>query len=133
MFYCLIIQKQELNNIIQDIEKARQKDYKKYFKLKEKSLKEINQAKKKLLKIISDNKINFEESNDIIKNLEHFEKGEITISGLKVFNIENYLFEICKALSQKGYKDLLKEFINDERKPQNIYGNFVFSRSLFLF
>ena len=128
-----ITQKQELNDIIQNIEKARQKDYKKYFELKEKSLKEINQTKKKLLKIISDNKINFEELDNIIKKLKKFEKGEITISGLKVFNIENYLFEICIALLQKGYKDLLKEFIDNKRKSQNIYGNFVFSRSLSLF
>ena len=128
-----IKQELELNPIIEDIKKERQKDYKEYFELKEKSLKEINQAKKKLLKIINNNKINFEELNNIIKKLKNFEEGKITISGLKIFNIENYLFEICKALSQKGYKDLLKEFINDERKPQNIYGNFVFSRSLFLF
>ncbi len=104
----------------------RDAEYEKVQRLEDKAVDELREAKNKLLKIISNKKIDpktFSQdlsyiptshlgSNiNILQHLEMFEKGEVSISGHHSDNLERYLFDIAANLLKLGYKDELKDFI----------------------
>jgi len=114
----------------------RNKEYKKLELLEKESIKELEKVKKELLKIIKDKKIKEKEikgrysHKNILKDLKDFEKGKRGISKPYSDNLENYLFDIAVSISQLGYNKLVDKFIDPNRINNNIYGNFVFSKSL---
>ena len=54
----------------------------------------------------------------------------VSIGGFRSDNLEPYLFDIAVGISQQGRQDLVQEFIDPNRRPQNTHGNFVFSKTL---
>ncbi len=126
-------------------------------KLEEKSLQELTQTKKKLLKIIKDNAIPpnslnshyfvlpLEGVDNILTELEIFEEGErLNISGFKSDNFETFLYDIASNLLNLGHKSLLQEFLASDQEYKNYHyepdskfiimsnknGNFIFSKTL---
>ncbi len=121
------------NKIIKTVLKEKEIMLKERDEYEIKALQELAQSKKVLFKIIKENKISFEELKQALKELELYENGNIVSSGVKSDNIKRYLWEIAKILFQNGYKEALKEFIEEKPTTPNIYignKNFVFSSSL---
>lgn len=139
-----ILETPMLKKIVDEIMKEKNIEHKKLTYLEEKSLEELREAKKKLLTIIADNNINTTSlegkrsmssgiCDGLLNEIEQFEKGEISISGFHGDNLEMYLFDIAVGIAEQGYKNLVQEFIDQNRRPQNIRGNFVFSKTLHLY
>lgn len=119
--------------IIENLEKERAKAYKDYYHLKKEALKELIKSKKILFEIISKHSLKSPDVSKIMEELSRFEKGGIIISGIYEHNLENYLFEICRNLSDLGHQEKIKQFVDHNRRLKNIYSNYIFSKSLLLF
>lgn len=120
----------ELKKIIQGITEEKEGLLKKWDEYETKALKELEGAKQKLLKIVQQKQISSPELDEAIKELNWYETGKISSSGIKSDNIENHLWEIAKAVFQTKHKEFLKEFIDEKSNTPNIYidnKNFVFS------
>lgn len=91
--------------------------------------KELDLAEKKLLKIVTNNKLSSDALNRILKDLAWYKKGRIQQSGIPTDHLDSYLFDIAKEIKLID-QNLVSSFEDPNRKPQNIYGNFVFSKSL---
>ncbi|HEC92173.1 MAG TPA: hypothetical protein ENI51_04135, partial [Candidatus Atribacteria bacterium] len=123
----------ELEKIIQKITEAKDKLLTEWNKYETATLTELDRAKEKLLKIVKQNKISSPELDKAIEELNSYETGKIFSSGIKSDNIENYLWEIAKAIFQTRHKKFLKEFIEEKPVNPNIYinnKNFVFSKTI---
>ena len=136
-----ILETPDLKEIVDDVMKKKEAEYEKLAQLEEKSLQELRETKKKLLKIIKDNNINQDSlqskvsafpwgSAGLLNELEQFENGMVSIGGFHSDNLEPYLFDIAVGISQQGRQDLVQEFIDPKRRLQNTHGNFVFSKTL---
>jgi hypothetical protein len=128
-----------LTTIIEKALGAKREKYDRLAELESKALEELQKSKGKLLEVIEKNKINPElldgqhtsfSHGGLLNSLERFEKGEIHVSGYRTDVLENYLFDISVDLSRLGFQEELKDFINPDRHPQNVYGNFEFSDTL---
>lgn len=100
-------------------------------RLERKALEEIKAAKKKLLKIIKDNKVDpakltinlssapgVSHDHNLLEQLELFENDQVLISGFRSHTLERYLFDIAVALAKMGYGEKLKEFIVTGELPR---------------
>lgn len=144
-----------LSGLVFKVIEKRDEEYEKLESLEKKSFEELESAKTKLLKIIEENKIDtyaikpifpFLANINIVEELKMFEKDrkELNYSGHLIGQFNQYLFNIAKGISEQGHKDKLAEFTLSEKEytehhnePQNgvyfgnnIYGNFVFSKTL---
>jgi hypothetical protein len=124
------VEHETTNELLKKIIKKRQQDFEEVIQLEEKAIKELNQSKEKILKIVKKHKL----SNDVldrkIEELKRYEEGEIESSRSRSDALKDYLFDISKNISESGHVELLQEFIDNNRQPQNIYGNFVFSKTI---
>ncbi len=130
--------------LIVALESKKVGEYSNFRLLEQKALKELDESKSKLEKIIEDNEV----QNDSIQRLlneEYVEYREFDIeSGLyegektrvasnrPIFiSIENTLFDIAVILAKEGFADSLSAFIDHQTRRNNVRGNFVFSDSYF--
>jgi len=123
----------ELKKIIQKITKEKEELLKEWDEYEAQALKELENAKQKLLKIVKQNKIASPELNEAIEKLNCYEAGKMLSSGVKSDNIEYHLWDIAKAVFQTKHKELLKEFIEEKPTVPNINlnnRNFVFSKTI---
>lgn len=127
--------------------------------LENQTLSEMRGAKKTLLKIIEERKIDVskftpsplmltvsEDKHTMLDELERFEMGKISVGGFHSDYLENYLFDIAVNISKLGYVDDLKEFtVSDSEYGTyqseinghdivrifggNTRGNFIFSET----
>jgi len=119
----------ELKNIVAGIEKERENDYQKYYELKKQSWDEMEKSKKQLLKIVNDNEVDNKEVLNICNSIKKSEERKV----IELNSIDQHLFNIAKLLVENGHQDLVKQFIDNNREPQNKYGNFVFSKTIAVF
>lgn len=143
-----VLETLELSAIGGELTKKRDTVYEKLAQLEEETLQELKVSKNKLLKIIKENKISpdslhgrfsslpINSSIGLLEELRLFEEGEkIQISGFKSDSLERYLSDIAVGIKEQGHLDLLSEFSESEeasKYPKNIYGNFIFSKTLSL-
>ncbi len=120
-------------SVIDDLEKQRTMAYKTYYQLKSKALEELRASKTILLNIVNKNNLINGALYERMLSLKSFEEGKTIKSGDYGHNLYGYLFDICKNLLENKQQDLIKQFISNNQRPQNTYGDFVFSKSLFLF
>ncbi len=130
----------KLNAIVEKVLEKKKSEYAKIAELEEKSIKELQEAKGKLLKVIKKRKIepsklqgdhaSIHYSENIIRDLERLENGEIHTGNFYSDALEGYLWAIAVGIAQLGYKDDIKEFEDPNKYPQNIYGNYTFSQTL---
>ena len=152
-----ILETPALKKITDEVMKKKQEEYDKLAGLEKKSLQELTQAKKKLLKIIKDNAIPpnsltyhyfvlpLEGVDNILTELEIFEEGKkLNISGFKSDNFETFLYDIASNLLNLGHKSLLQEFLVSDEANKNYHyepdskfiimsnknGSFIFSKTL---
>lgn len=108
-----------------------------YNKLKEKlneqenaAVAELNNIKTKLLSKIDKNKISYDSLNQELAHLKKFEAGLIATSASKPEALYGMLFDIARNLTENKHKEILTEFIDEKRDPQNIFVNFRKSENL---
>lgn len=101
-------------------------------KYEKKTRKELESAEKKLLKIAKDNNPSSHALDRALKNLDLFKKGLVQQAGIPTDHLNSYLFNIAKEIKRGSANNLVASFEDPNRKPQNIYGNFVFSKSICL-
>ena len=119
--------------IIDKLEKQRAGAYKVFYHLKSKAWKELQASKKILLDIVDKHNLINAEINETMLSLKSFEKGYITTNNNNEHHLESYLFEICKNLRQNTQQDYVAQFVDPNKRPHNVFGNFTFSQSLALF
>jgi len=123
----------ELQKIIQELAKEKNELLKEWEEYENKATQELKEAKQKILKIIKKNKISSPELNEALEELTLYETGKILSSGISSDNLEDYLWDISKAVFQAGHKDFLKKFIEEKPATPNIYiddKNFLFSKTI---
>ena len=105
-------------------------------KYEKKALQELVVVKDELLEVVEkaekEKKAN-EELKDALKELQRFEDGKIGMGGAKSSKIEDFLWDVGKALYGIGYKKELKKFIDENPKTGNLFldnKNFIFSKSI---
>ncbi len=152
-----IVETPALKTIADDIMKKKKEMYDELDRLENKALEEIQEAKKKLLKIIKDNKIDPAllsqrmqtapgAEGNVLDHIKKYENGEIGIAGFKSSVIESYLFDIAANLTRLGYGAQVQPFVvsgeqyghhyDDPEQDKayrvagNIHGNFIFSKTI---
>ncbi len=145
-----------LKKITDSVMKDKKTEFDKLAKLEEKTLKELNQAKYELLKIVEKNNISPDlltpdlssipnpSYMNTLDTLKAFEKGRISITGFRSDNLEHFLFDIAASILKQGYKSELKDFLYTDEQYGAYYsevnrginiirnekGNFIFSKTL---
>ena len=136
-------------------------EYKKLHEYEQTSIAELEVAKKKLLELIEKDSIdtsNFVQhqsysalssangkKENILEQIEVFEKGDIILGGFYSDNLKDFLSDIATNLLDLGYGDELKDFIVSDSEyrayyakingmsslsiENNKYGNFIFSET----
>ncbi len=128
-----IAENKEFTPILLNIKKQKEKDYKKLVDLEKRVAKELDISKKRLLEIIKKNKISYESLNNELRKLKTFEEGGTEGEKYKVMILDDILFSIARDMVNNGHSKILQEFVDNNREPQNIFGNFVFSKTIHLF
>lgn len=100
----------------------------KIMELEDKTLKEMIDAKNKLLKIIKKNKIDiktfqrlqtfgFDDTTDLIEEFDMYYDGQRAVGvGFRSDSLQNYLFDIAANLLRLGYKDELKDLLVTDKE-----------------
>jgi len=66
-----------------------------------------------------------------LEMLEDYENNPAVISSTPMSEkLDSCLFEVASLLSRMGYHSLVEKFVDNNRDPYNIRGNFVFSKTL---
>lgn len=144
-----IVKTPTLKSITDRVMEMKYEEYEELNKLEEKSLEELQKAKKILLKIIKDNNLppnSFKPhwpavpgySENLLDELRRFEEGEIHSGHFKSDTLEGYLFEVAAGITEQGHPELVKQFSvpgEEYRRYRpgimgNIRGNFIFSKTL---
>lgn len=146
--YVEFIQKNSiLNNLVKPLVQKRKKLYNQIKKYEMQSLQELKQSKQELIFIIKklekkhskayDKLINFSEELPIVQvwgnplqELLKYEKGQIRTNGVQSNIIESYLCKIARSLTKNGYGSALKSLEDKNPAIKNIYGNFIFSKTI---
>ena len=110
-----VLQTPETKNIVDDAMQVQQAMLDELERLEKVSLEEMQESKKKLLKIIEDNnidpaklKINLASApgvsrdHNILEQLQFFEKNQLTKSGFRSHRLGEYLFDIAVSIAKLG-------------------------------
>ncbi len=130
-----------LVTIINAVMKKRDDEYEKVAQLEEATIKELRQNKKKLLKIIENNKVGpdslthittissgVSESESVLKTLELIESGGLHVGNFHSDALEHYLWDITVSLSRQN-PSWVKEFIVANKPSNNTYSEYFFHLS----
>ncbi|MEI8249019.1 MAG: hypothetical protein WCG07_00805 [Candidatus Taylorbacteria bacterium] len=110
-----------------DIERAH---YKAIDDVENQTLKELDVAKKDLLKIIKERKVDVKtfvqgmssipsapgQEEDMLERLEKFESGEISVGGFHSDYLNLFLFDIAANLLRLGYKDDVEKYLVSDKE-----------------
>lgn len=125
-----IIENPEIGKIISKILAERDELRKTSNEYEKQTLIELGDSEKELLKIIKDNNLVSEELSESIRELEGYKNGGILSSKTLSDSIDECLFNIARHTKKIGSENLVKKFIDSKTRHQNVYGNFVFSKTL---
>lgn len=139
----------ELKSIVEDVMREKTKEYDELERLEEASLRELDGAKEKLLKIIESEDIPPDSlkpgraalpgvPGNVLDLLRRYEEGGgILMGGFKSDNINQFLFAIAVGIAEQKGKSLLKDFLVSDREYKeytgsdgNHEGSFIFSKTL---
>lgn len=98
--------------------------------LEKKSVNELLSSKKKILKIIKNADVINPEITQFIEEIKKCLDGTITSSKKLSESIDRMLFNICISISEDKRFSLFKCFEDKYPENKNIYGNFIFSKTL---
>lgn len=126
-----LVKTPEIKPTLNVLEKEKKEDYKKYFETKDKTYNELETSRKKLLKIIDANKIEIDALKNEISEQTMYKDG---VRKLKIRELYERLYNIAIILGKNDKTYLIKNFINNSRKIEDlISNNLVFSKTYLLF
>jgi len=120
----------QLSEAVKQLEEQQKQAYEVFRKIDNKAIKELENVAKTVTETIKRLKINLEPVNNVLKELKQYNAGSILSSMSKAHKLDYYLFDIARNLKAGGFLNAVKQFIDEEKKVKNIYGNFTFSQTL---
>src|SRR3989344_9678273 len=129
-----------LMEVMQNTLKERDAEYSVLEKLENQALDEVTSAKKKLFRIVKKQKIQSERLTRALQDITDFENAK-----MQIFTDNNFvsgawssvLFSAASVISEMEQREILNEFIVSDKEYRkhsgansNIYGNFVFSKTV---
>ena len=115
---------------IRQLEEQQKRAYEIFHKIDNRAIKELENATKTITETIKRLNINLEPVNNVIKELEGYYAGLILSSVSKAHKLDTYLFDIARHLKASGFENIIQQFVDEQKKIKNIYGNFTFSQTL---
>ncbi len=120
----------QLTEAVKKLEERHKQAYEAFQKIDNRAIRELENATKTITETIKRANINLEPVNNVLRELQAYNAGGILRSMSKVHKLDEYLFNIARTLKASGFENAIQQFIDNQKKAQNIYGNFIFSPTL---
>jgi len=127
------VKTQEVDSILKRIVQVRDNDQKRLKEYEQRVIKETEQAKEKLFKIIKEHKISNEALDRAIEEYQGYENGTTLSSQSRGEALSEALIDIIHILFKNGHKELVKNFAIEHREAPNEVGKYTFSKTLELY
>jgi len=114
------------NTIVKALDKQREEARKVYEQMNTDAFKELQRSANKVTKIAKEYAKQSEPILEFVKEIEAQKSGIMRVSDPLDF-LERSLHEIATRLKATGLADTIKQFEDNKKAIQNIYGNYTFS------
>lgn len=115
--------------LIKAMEKQRELATSVLDRLNTKSFQELTQSAQKMAEIAQKLTIQYEPAIKAITEMQDHLAGKI-LSSNPLAGLDNSIFEVAKTLRQSGFAEAIQQFENNQKRIQNVFGNYTFSPTL---